>query len=200
MEQSEVFDASQVETELAAARRAGRAMLNDALSFLQEDGALLFDDLPFLGFIERAQAFHLGVIALVEQGNPLAAVTLLRAYAENLAVVFWINRRPAEFEKLRPGATQGLPIGKVIAEAERNLPGFKALYDLWSNHAHPSGSGAFHTLNVTNDCQFTWQSHPNFKSVDDARQILGWLDSICSLTTQVICQTVEERHQRRSKP
>ncbi|WP_280510405.1 hypothetical protein [Nocardia farcinica] len=193
MEASEIFDASQVEAELAAARRAARTMLNDALSSLREGGALYYDDLPYLGFIERAQAFHLGVISLVEQGNPLGAVTLLRAYAENAAVAFWIDKRPQDLDKLRPGATHGLPIGRVIAEAERQLPGFKALYSLWSDHAHPSGSGGFHTLRISADGQFTWQSHPNFKSADDARQVLDWLESICTLTTQVISHTGKNR-------
>lgn len=199
MEASEVFDAAQVEAELSAARDAGRAMLHDALAYLK-DGRIHYDDLPYLGFIERAQAFHLGVLSLVEQGNPLAAVTVLRAYAENLAVVFWVNRKPQEFEKLRPGSTQRLPIGKVIAEAERHLPGFKALYDLWSDHAHPSGSGAFHTLKFASGGQFTWQSHPNFRSVEDARQVLEWLDSLCTLTTRVIGQTLDNRQESGNPP
>ena len=120
-------------------------------------------------------------------------MTVLRAYAENVAVVFWVNRKPEEFEKLRPGATQRLPIGKVVAEAERHLPGFKVLYDLWSDHAHPSGAGAFHTLKFGQEAEFTWQSHPNFRSVDDARQVLEWLDALCILTTRVIGQTLKNR-------
>lgn len=193
MKESQLFDATQIDAELSAARRSGRAMLQDALSSLKGGGDLYEDDLPFLGFIERAQAFHIGTVNLVEQGNPLAAVTLLRAYAENLAVVFWVNKRPGELDKLRPGAKQGLPIGKVVAAAEKGLPGFKALYDHWSGIAHPSGGGAFHTLQVADDGQFSWQSHPNFKSTEDARQVLEWLDDICSLTTTVIKETTESR-------
>lgn len=198
MNVSENFDASQVEPELVAARQAGRDMLHTVLDSLKENAQLYFDDLPFFGFIERAQAFHLGVISLVEQGNPLAAITILRAYAENAAVVFWIDKKPEELKKLRPGATQTLPIGRVIAEAERHLPGFKPLYDLWSSHAHPSGSGAFHTADVTDAGQLTWQSHPNFKSLEDARQVLDWLESICTLSTRVIHQTAEHRRRLRA--
>lgn len=124
-------------------------MLKNALTSLHVGGTLYLDDFPYLGFIERAQTFHLGVISLVEQGNPLAAVTLLRAYAENAAIAFWIDKNPQDLQKLRPGATQGLPICRVIAEAERHLPGFKARYSRWSEHAHPSGSEGFHTLKIS---------------------------------------------------
>jgi len=168
-------------------------MLNDALSFVHADGQLHHDDFVYLGFIERAQAFHLGVISAVEQGNPLAAVTLLRAYAENVAAVFWIARKPQEFDKLRPGAKQKLPIGRVIAEAEKHLPGFKSLYDVWSDHAHPSGAGGYHTLAIDADGHMTWQSHPKFRSVAEAQQVLDWLDSICALTARIIVQTAKNR-------
>lgn len=201
MEQTETFDVSQIDAELDAARKAGRAMVKDALAFLDGDRYLHPDLLPYLGFIERAQAFHLGALAMIEQGNPLAAVTLIRAYAENVAAVYWVTRKPTEIEKMRPGASEGLPMGRVIAEAERNLTGFKELYKVWCLHAHPSGAGAFHTLNVTDGGHFTWQSHPNFRSAEDASQILEWLDWICALTTEVIRQTVEDqRPQRESTP
>ncbi|GAA2543016.1 hypothetical protein GCM10009860_24810 [Microbacterium mitrae] len=164
-------------------------MVAGALDFLLHDDALHEDDLAYFAFLERAQAMHIGVVDLVERGNPIASVTLLRAFAENLAVVYYLADRPSEVQKLGPGATQGFPIGRVIAAANKSLPGFKDLYAHWSNIAHPSGKGGFHTLDVSDDGTFTWQSHPKFRSLDDAHQILDWLSDLCSLTRQIIVHT-----------
>lgn len=145
--------------------------------------------LPFLAFVERAQAFHQGVVDMVESGNPLAAATLLRSFAENLAVVFYIENHPHEFEKLHPGAEQGLPMGRVVAAAQKRLPGFKQLYDHLSSMAHPSGAGAFQTFQVEDDGAFMWQSNPTFRSVHDARQLLKWLEELRELSASVIRET-----------
>jgi hypothetical protein len=190
--QSSHFDSKQVAAELTQARALTKPMVRGALDALDSEGSLTRGHLPFLGFIERAQAFHEGVLSMVEGGNPLAAATLLRSFAENLAVVFYLEKHPAEFEKLQPGAEQGLPIGKVVAAAQKALPGFKGVYDHLSSMAHPSGAGAFQTLNIEGDRTFTWQSSPTFRSADEARTILRWLEEIRGLTAQVTEQTAAQ--------
>jgi hypothetical protein len=186
------FDSGLVAAELAEARSQTKAMVRGALRAIGADGALTEGHMPFLGFVERAQAFHQGVLDMVEKGNPLAAATLLRSFAENLAVVFYLEKHPAEFEKLQPGAKQGLPMGKVVAAAQKTLPGFKSVYDHLSSMAHPSGAGAFQTLDVEEDGTFTWQSNPTFRSADEAKTLLRWLKEIRELTRQVIEQTAAE--------
>lgn len=190
--QSEPFDSSVIATELAHARVKSRNMLRGTLGMFGPRNELTQAHLPVLGFIERAQAFHLGVIAMIEAGNPLSAATLLRSFAENLAAAFYVSARPSELEKLQPGAQQGLPMGKVVAQAEKNLPGFKAMYDELSNRAHPSGAGAFQTLRFTGERTFTWQSYPTFKDVDDALGLLRLLDELGDLTALVIRHTVQQ--------
>ncbi|WP_346960354.1 hypothetical protein [uncultured Arthrobacter sp.] len=189
MEGSRVFNADQIATELEEARAAAKVMVRGALGVLGDDRGFTMNHLPFLAFVERAQAFHQGVVAMVESGNPLAAATLLRSFAENLAVVFYLEKHPHEFEKLHPGAEQGLPMGKVVAAAQKRLPGFKQLYDHLSSMAHPSGAGAFQTFQVEDDGAFRWQSNPTFRSVDDAQQFLKWLGEIRELSTNVIRET-----------
>lgn len=191
MDHTELFDASAISSEIENARAAGRAMLAGLDRVL--GGDIYLDDFVLLGFIERAQAFHIGVVDMVEQGNPLAAITLLRAYAENLAAVFWIDRHPEDIEKLQLGATKGFRIGRLVAEAERRLPGFKQAYEAWSSAAHPSGAGSFHTLTAGEDRTMTWQSFPRFNSTDDALKVLRWLGQICTLSTQVIQETIDAR-------
>lgn len=147
------------------------------------------EDLSFLGFVERAQAFHQGVVDMIEAGNPLTAATLLRSFAENLAVVYYIKKRPAEMWKLQPGAPGGLPMGQVVAAAQKSLPRFKRLHDHLSAMAHPSGAGAFQTLRVEDDGQFFWQSHPMFSSIEQARLYLKWLGEIRDFTALAIRET-----------
>ena len=190
--ESQQFKSRTVAAELSRARELTKVMVRGALESLSYDGALTQDHLPFLGFVERAQAFHQGTLEMVEQGNPLAAATLLRSFAENLAVVYYIEKNPSEFDKLRPGAEQDLPMGKVVAAAQQNLPGFKDLYKRLSAMAHPSGAGAFQTLDVGEDGHFTWQSSPTFRSPDEARTILRWLEEIRELTGRVIQETAKQ--------
>lgn len=189
MEGSRVFNAQHIADELEEARAAAKVMVRGALGALGAGRGFTLNHLPFLAFVERAQAFHQGVVAMVEAGNPLAAATLLRSFAENLAVVFYVERHPHEFHKLHPGAAQGLPMGRVVAAAQRRLPGFKQLYDHLSSMAHPSGAGAYQTFEVEDDGKFQWQSNPTFRSIDDARQFLKWLEEIRELTSSVILET-----------
>lgn len=72
-------------------------------------------------------------------GYRLAADVHRKGYATELA--FYVNPRPSERSKLQPGAEHGLPVGRVVAAAEKSLPGFKSMYDELSAMAHPSGGG-----------------------------------------------------------
>ncbi len=189
------FDARVIDEDLAHAKLKTRDMVRGTLGMFGPRGELTKAHFPLLGFIERAQAFSLGVIAMVEAGNPLGAATLLRSLAENLATAFYVTTRPSELPKLQPGAEHGLPIGKVIAAAEKSLPGFKSMYDNLSTLAHPSGGGAFHTLKVADDGTFTWQSHPTFKDLSQAKEMLSLLDGLGDLSADVIKQTVGQFEQ-----
>ncbi|MFK4483642.1 hypothetical protein [Curtobacterium sp. AB7] len=193
MEGTALFDPTPIAADLERVRRAGRAMLDGALKPWSQDTSFYEADFAFFGFVERAQAFHIGACDLVERGNPLGALTLLRSSAENVATSFWIERHPEDLRKLMPGATERLPIGRLVAEAEKALPGFKRMYAAWSDAAHPSGAGAFHTLTVEEDRTFKWQSMPTFRTVDDARQVLVWIEQVCSLAAGTIRATVEAR-------
>jgi hypothetical protein len=193
------FSAAALASELAAARHSGRTML-DGLSEMFAKGVLYDQDLMLLGFVERAQAFHIGTVDLTEAGNPLAALTLLRSFAENVAVIYWVDKHPDDYAKLHPDAAAGFPMGRVVAEAEKRIPGFKAAYASWSNAAHPVGSGAFHTLHVTNEGRFTWQSHPTFRSLSDAEEILKQLDALCVITARIIRDSVIARGSEGVRP
>lgn len=186
------FDPAHIRTDLANAKIQSRDMVRGILGIFGPDNQLADHHFPLLGFIERAQAFSLGAISMVEAGNPLAAAGLLRSLAENLATAFYVNERPSELKKLHPGAEHGLPMGRVVAAAEKSLPGFKRTYDYLSSMAHPSGAGAFQTLRAADDGTFTWQSYPRFKDEADAKVLLSLLSELSELSAQVIRQTARE--------
>lgn len=185
------YNPDELADELEKARSSSKVMVQGTLNLFKAEGDLTMNHLVVLAFVERAQAFHEGVVDMVESGNPLAAATLLRSFAENLAVAFYIDKHPHESEKLHPGAERGLPMGRVVAAAENRLPGFKALYDHLSSMAHPSGAGAFQTIQISGDGRFRWQSKPTFQSSDHARRILRWLEELRAMSTSVILQTAE---------
>lgn len=185
------FDATPIENELDAARKQARDMVRGALKMFGPRGELYESHFPLMGFIERAQAFSLGAIVMIEAGNPLSAATLLRSLAENLATAFYVTKRPEALAKLQPGAEHGLPVGQVIAAAEKSLPGFKKMYDELSSMAHPSGAGGFHTLRADGN-EITWQSHPRFKDASQAHDFLALLAALSHRSEQVITATVEQ--------
>lgn len=186
------FDPSNIRTDLANARLQSRDMVRGILGMFGPRGEVTEHLFPLLGFIERAQAFSLGAISMIEAGNPLAAASLLRSLAENVASVFYVNARPSELAKLQPGAEHGLPMGRVIAAAEKRLPGFKGAYDRLSSMAHPSGAGNFQTLRAADDNTFTWQSYPRFKDESDPMILLSLLSNLSEMSATVIQTTVRE--------
>lgn len=157
------------------------------------DDGLFLNDFSFLGFVERAQAFHIGAVDLIERGNPLAAMTVIRSYLENVAAVFWLAKHPEDIAKLNLGAQQGLPIGRVIAEASKHLPGLKGIYQVLSEAAHPAGAGSFHTARVSGEGELHWQSAPAFRSRSDALSTLRWVEELCDISTQIVQQNVKAR-------
>ena len=186
---SRVFDAAEIADELEIARVSSLEMVRGSLGVLGDSRGFSLNHFAFLGFVERAQAFHQGVVQMVESGNPLAAATLLRSFAENLAVIYYVDKHPTEFQKLLPGAKHGLPMGKVVAAAEMRLPGFKGIHDHLSSMAHPSGAGAFQTMQFEGNRDWSWQSNPTFRSVDEAREILTWLGEMRELCARIIRET-----------
>ena len=106
--------------------------------------------------------------------------------------MFYLQAHPGDAEKLQPSARQAIKVGRIIAQAEKHIPGFKSMYDQLSAMAHPSGSGSFHTLVAGEGDEFSWQSYPTFNSIDDARSLLGLLKDLGELTAQVIRNTAEE--------
>jgi hypothetical protein len=192
MSGSTPFAPAEIADELQRARHAGRAMLGPATQFFV-DGKLYQDDVSFLNFIGRAQAFHIGALDLIERGNPLAAMTVIRSYLETIAASLWLVKHPDDISKLNLGASQGLPIGRVIAEATKALPGLRDVYKVLSDAAHPAGAGAFHTISTDGVNGFTWQSMPRFRTINDARQVLQWVEELCEVATQIVADTVRSR-------
>ena len=169
-------------TAIAEARRYGRSSLDLVTEFIPGD--MTKSTLALMALIERWQAFHLGSIDAIEASNPLAAMTLIRSYAENAAAILWIWERPADLSKLFIGAERDkFAIGRLVANAQKHAPGFSELYQQLSDAAHPSGAGAYQSIRLDpeNVGSFGWTSHPRFRDEQDALWALLWVIEICEI-------------------
>ncbi|CAN5276564.1 hypothetical protein BH09ACT2_BH09ACT2_08320 [soil metagenome] len=167
---------------IAEARRYGRSSLDLVTEFIPGD--MTKTTLALMALIERWQAFHIGAIDAIEASNPLAAMTLIRSYAENAAALLWIWERPADLSKLFIGAErEKFAIGRLVANAQKYAPGFNELYQQLSDAAHPSGVGAYQSIRLDseNDGSFAWSSHPRFRHEEDALWALMWVIEICEI-------------------
>lgn len=130
-----------------------------------------------LGLIARAQGFHEGAIQSIRAGNPHAAFTLLRAYAENAAAVAYLVDHPSELSRFFGGGHY-VSAGKLVANAAEHAPGLKRVYDTLSEYAHPGSRGVIASHRVEDlqggDVRFGWQSEPRFKSEGDRLLACAW--------------------------
>jgi hypothetical protein len=134
--------------------------------------------MTMLSLLTRSQAFHDGALSAVREDNPFAAFTLLRSYAENAAVLIWLQHHKDDLRRLYPeaGKQQRLSIGRVVAKASTRMSGFAGIYEQLSNFAHPASTTALSGWTTTEDVtRVTWASHPAFRNEDDAMLACVWL-------------------------
>jgi hypothetical protein len=139
-------------------------------------------DLPMMtlmSLLTRAQAFHDGALDAVRAGNPFAAFTLIRGYAENAAVLVRLTERPADLARLYPEAPleTRLRIGPITNGASARFGQFKGIYDQLSQFAHPHPATALSGWHASeaDDDGVHWQSVPAFKNLDDLMMACVWL-------------------------
>lgn len=147
-----------------------------------------------LALTERAQAFHIGSVDQIEAENPLAAMTLIRSYAENAAAVIRVTEHPDDLSKLYIGAHRDkFAVGRLISNATKRAPGLKALYAHLSDAAHPAGAGSFHSLQVVDQTSrdVTWTSHPRFRNAEDPLWMLMWTLELCEIHTRLLPRLFE---------
>lgn len=131
-----------------------------------------------LAVVTRAQAFHDSALDAIENDNPWAAYALIRSYAENAAVLLWMLEKPGDLKRLSMLADESerFVIGRVIAAANRRAPGFKGLYAVLSDLAHPVASSFSESWQASPESRLAnWSSVPTFKVQENRLWACLWL-------------------------
>jgi hypothetical protein len=138
-----------------------------------------FDDrtLTMFGLLTRLQAYNEGAAREIAADNPFASASCIRSLAEVVALVCYLIEKPQDLPRVSMHASDRdrIGVGKLLQAAQREAPGFTAIYAQLSNLAHPSYAGSTTSMEATEDGRFTWQSAPKFKNDDDARALYLWL-------------------------
>lgn len=151
-----------------------------------------FDDatLNMMGLLTRLQAYNEGAAREISADNPFTSASCIRSLAEVVALISYLVEKPAELPRvsMHAGDRDRFNIGKLLHAAQREAPGFKAVYEQLSNFAHPSYVGATTSMNVTDDGQFSWRSVPSFKNDDDACGMYLWLLELTEAAGPLWCR------------
>ncbi|CAL8979987.1 hypothetical protein CELL_03379 [Cellulomonas sp. T2.31MG-18] len=148
------------------------------------------DTLAMLGLVTRLHAFQEAASREIAADNPFASASLLRSLAEVVALLSYLIEKPADLRRvsLLAGDRDRFSIGKIVEAANRQAPGFKAVYAQLSNWAHPSHIGGNTSMTVSDDNHFTWQSNPTFKDDDDACTMYLWLLELTEVAGPLWCR------------
>ena len=161
---------------------AGRRVLGTGLDYRVEH-------LVFSGFLARAQGLHEGAVAAISAGNPYAAFTLLRAYAENAAAILYVKDHPAELEKFwRDLRGPGVKIEKITSHAMSRFGGFKGIYSDLSKYADPQALSLLASNRVIEGGVIQWSSAPAFKSDHDAVMACVWVVELAEATSHLLVE------------
>jgi hypothetical protein len=173
------------ESGLARATASRKAMTAQVADHLPNGFGFTVGTMSLLSLLTRAQAFHDGVIGALEADNPFATMTLLRSYAENAALLVWLDEKPNELDRLLPdaGPDDRFNIGRLVAFAVRRMGGFKGIYEQLSGFAHPSSASALSGWHNEGGRRVRWGTHPEFKNDDDFMMACVWVVELAEANT-----------------
>jgi len=183
------YDA-EVPSALAAQRgifdhESGSAIVLEARKQMTKQAAvrlgstIALDDttLTMFGLLTRLQAFNEGAAREIDANNPFASASCIRSLAEVVALICHLIEKPADLHRISMQASQQhrFSVGKLLRAAQREAPGFEAVYEQLSNFAHPSYVGSTASMRVTDGDQFSWTSTPQFKYDSEAFTMYLWV-------------------------
>ncbi|MGD0407757.1 MAG: hypothetical protein ABSB34_01995 [Candidatus Limnocylindrales bacterium] len=159
---------------------------------------LLIAHLPLMSFINRATSLHLGVVSAVREHNAHAAFTLLRAYLELVALIFYVDAHPdylAALEKPMaelPKNTR-LSFRQLFEFAATELAGIRTVYALLNEMAHFGSTALWHPFSLDEDeaeegtlGRLSFSTGPRWRNPDDARTALAMLRESDEATLELL--------------
>ena len=173
------------ETGLSEAEARFKQTLRDLLPAMAGENGMSAESMGMMGLLTRAQAFHEAAIWAIREGNPFAAYTLIRGYAENAALLVYLREKPSEIRRISPLAAKSdrIKIGRLVAFANKRYGGFATLYDRLSSYAHPESSALLAGFQVGGeDGRFEWRTAPQWKDpIEGPRWACLWLIEITNM-------------------
>jgi hypothetical protein len=150
-----------------------------------EGQVLLFEHLPLLSFINRAVSLHRAIVAMIEQENPHATFTLMRAYLELVVLVYYVNGHP-EYMRALERPARDLPPGvarrsmqAMINVAAKDMAGIRVVYARLSEMGHFGSTALWQAFAITDSGggpgTLHYRTHPHWKREGDDRMALAML-------------------------
>lgn len=173
------------ESGLSEAEARFKHMLRDLLPAMTGENGMSAESMGMMGLLTRAQAFHDAASWAIREGNPFAAYTLIRGYAENAALLVYLREKPSEIRRISPLASKAdrIKIGRLVAFATKHYEGFEALYDRLSSYAHPESSALLAGFQTgAEEGRFEWRTAPQWKDpIEGPRWASLWLIEITEM-------------------
>lgn len=181
----------------------GIQVATDAASFLTDGGraallatgAMNATTIALGGLVARAQGLHSAARDAIEADNPFAAFTLLRAYAENAAALYYLRGKPESVRQfLNDPDDPSIKIGRLTNYVKTHAPGFGPIYDVLSQYAHPASRSLLASHEVTEGpegSRLRWQSKPKFKSESDRLIACAWMYELAKVHGDLLEQYAE---------
>lgn len=164
-------------------KESGDRLAWEARNHILDAGTAIFSSAPmsitdlhiiYAGLVARLQSLHEGAIGAIRADNPHAAFTVLRAYFETVAVVFYTTEKPEQAKRLMEIDQHPIKIGQITNYAAKRFRGFAEVYRQLSSYTHPTAMGVLASHQIDEGRRFTWSSAPRFKSDGDRLTAYAW--------------------------
>ena len=140
------------------------------------------------GLVTRGVGLHQAAVDALEEDNPYAAFTLIRAYAENAAAFLYANDKPDKVGKMLGITGNPVKVGQITAHAtqSKKFGAFKQIYSELSEYGHPQRKSFLASM-IVNGNRFEWSSTPAFRvSGNDFVMACAWTVELAEVHTPLI--------------
>ena len=176
--------------------RSSRQQLVDvaeaAMAAFRQAGGITTPNLVLLGLVTRGPGLHDASIDALENDNPFAAFTLIRAYAENAAAAQYAIEQPEKIDKLIGMQGARIPLSTITNHAMQSpstrFGEFKAVYRELSSYAHPASTSILVSAKSVGENGFQWALTPTFKAENDFLTASAWIVEFAEANAKLLAE------------
>lgn len=191
-----------VEAGLAKARELARVLAFDIYKGAMtapgvrsaDENLVLTWHLPLMAFLNRAVSLHRGIVSMIEQANPHATFTLMRAYLELVVLLHYANRHPMYLNAVANPPDE-MPEGfgrkswrSLLDAAAKEMAGVNRVYKNLVEMAHfgYTAMWAPFQLDDPNEGVLRYGTSPHWKRQEDARIAVAMLMENSRVTIELL--------------